>query len=815
VTGQSNALVISNTVTTGVNITATGNLRTNANGIALGANAGNGGLNTAAFPVLIGFNAGANIATAGNVIKIGGNAGFNSGGGNGIAIGFNAGYDAAQAATVAIGNNAGYSNLGAGAIAIGRNAAWNSNVTGSSNNIAIGSFAQHVTVANTTGVIAIGRHAGNNASNNSIIIGTYNGNTLGNAIGTGAIAIGANAVANSASANSITLNATGLSLASATANAFYVNPIRQATSGNILFYDFTTKEVSHQTSYNLSNINAANVTGTFSNISSNGNIAITGNGNISTTNGGMSVVNQDVANVTQSLFVQTYNNANAFTGAWTSFRARGTLASPLPVQAGDNVMVFTSAVRADSSNTFVKIADIIANVSDNDGLGNVSGAIAFEAKGSNSRVRFVTPQIVFNQANYASSAILSGNGNLQLNGTLTAQVANIGSGNINLYANGEINTTGLITTTGNINANNANIGSGNIILHSNGYANANTITAFDVVANTVTSACVANVKMTFFGNGIFFTDQNLNSAFQISNSGSFTNQTYSVTKQVETAVLPQAFYSTAYNNANIQTAQISCWRARGNSTSPLRTQAGDYVGHFPYVMYADSGNTFAKLADVTYRVKDNDGAGNFSGAVYNDIRGANSQIINIAKENIFTLDNTTAVPNATIYGNGYINTNNRIEYLRTYGGFYNPNDIATTANTVANLDLPNTYDANGISIVSNNQITIQRTGTYNIQFSLQVKNTDNASDHDIDVWFAKNGTDVANSASQWTVVKNDGKNICVVNFVDTVTSANTYYQIRYAVNSANVSLEAFGNITTPYTRPAIPSAIVTVVPVGA
>jgi hypothetical protein len=153
--------------------------------------------------------------------------------------------------------------------------------------------------------------------------------------------------------------------------------------------------------------------------------------------------------------------------------------------------------------------------------------------------------------------------------------------------------------------------------------------------------------------------------------------------------------------------------------------------------------------------------------------------------------------------------------LRTFGGFYNPNDIATTANTVANLDLPNTYDANGISIVSNNQITIQRTGTYNIQFSLQVKNTDNAADHDIDVWFAKNGTDVANSASQWTVVKNDGKNICVVNFVDTVTSANTYYQIRYAVSSANVSLEAFGNITTPYTRPAIPSAIVTVVPVGA
>jgi hypothetical protein len=62
-------------------------------------------------------------------------------------------------------------------------------------------------------------------------------------------------------------------------------------------------------------------------------------------------------------------------------------------------------------------------------------------------------------------------------------------------------------------------------------------------------------------------------------------------------------------------------------------------------------------------------------------------------------------------------------------------------------------------------------------------------------------------------VKNDGKNIAVVNFIDQC-AANDYYQVRYAATSANISLEAFGNITTPYTRPAIPSAIVTIVPVG-
>jgi hypothetical protein len=170
--------------------------------------------------------------------------------------------------------------------------------------------------------------------------------------------------------------------------------------------------------------------------------------------------------------------------------------------------------------------------------------------------------------------------------------------------------------------------------------------------------------------------------------------------------------------------------------------------------------------------------------------------------------------NINLYANGYISTNNEIDYLRTYASFYNTNDIAITANTVANIDLPSTYSANGISIVSNNQITVERAGTYDIQVNLQLLNTDNAADREFDVWFAKNGTDIANSATVYTVVKGNGKNVVSVNFIDTC-SANDYYQIRYAADSANVSLEAFANISSPYVRPAIPSARVTVVPVGA
>jgi len=184
------------------------------------------------------------------------------------------------------------------------------------------------------------------------------------------------------------------------------------------------------------------------------------------------------------------------------------------------------------------------------------------------------------------------------------------------------------------------------------------------------------------------------------------------------------------------------------------------------------------------------------------------------------VDNASGNTIAT-FTNGYANVTGEINatgrinnYLRTFGSFINTNDIAITANTVANLDLPTTGSANGISIASNNQITIERAGTYNFQFSLQLTNSDNAAEHEFDVWFAKNGTDIANSATTYTVIKNNGKNVAALNFIDTC-NANDYYQIRYAASSANVSLESFGAITTPYNRPAIPSAIVTVVPVGA
>jgi hypothetical protein len=278
-------------------------------------------------------------------------------------------------------------------------------------------------------------------------------------------------------------------------------------------------------------------------------------------------------------------------------------------------------------------------------------------------------------------------------------------------------------------------------------------------------------------------------------------------------VLPQAFYSTAYNNSNVQTAQISSYRLRGNVGNALPVQAGDYVMHMPVIAYIDSGNSFAKIADLRVEIQDTDQAGTYSGRQVNDVRGANSKIVNSANQTIFTLDNSTFVANATIYGNGYINTNNRIEYLRTFGSFSsNVTQTSAGANTVNYMTLNNTETANGVSIVSNSQVTVSRSGTYNIQFSAQVTHDTNATAN-IEIWLAKNGNAIANTNSRLTLQK-DQPVIAAWNWVDTVSTANDYYQIGWASPDTNMELIAIDSANT-IANVSIPSVIITVVPVGA
>lgn len=147
-----------------------------------------------------------------------------------------------------------------------------------------------------------------------------------------------------------------------------------------------------------------------------------------------------------------------------------------------------------------------------------------------------------------------------------------------------------------------------------------------------------------------------------------------------------------------------------------------------------------------------------------------------------------------------------------YGAFQDSTDQTAASTTAAYAVTLNTTDyAVGVAVVSSSQITVRSAGVYNIQFSFQFANA-NTAIQDIDVWFRKNGTDVAGSNSKFSVPNShggtDGHLIAALNYYIQL-AAGDYMQIMWATTSTDVSLEQLPTQTSP-TRPSTPSAIITI-----
>lgn len=147
-----------------------------------------------------------------------------------------------------------------------------------------------------------------------------------------------------------------------------------------------------------------------------------------------------------------------------------------------------------------------------------------------------------------------------------------------------------------------------------------------------------------------------------------------------------------------------------------------------------------------------------------------------------------------------------------YGAFQDSTDQTAASTTSGYAVTLNTTDfTNGITVASNSRLTVKSYGIYNIQFSIQFANTDTQI-QDVDIWFRKNGTDVANSNSKFSIPNSHGGTnghlIAAINFWIEM-NANDYTEIMWRTSSTLVSIEQLPAQTSP-TRPATPSAIVTV-----
>jgi len=147
-----------------------------------------------------------------------------------------------------------------------------------------------------------------------------------------------------------------------------------------------------------------------------------------------------------------------------------------------------------------------------------------------------------------------------------------------------------------------------------------------------------------------------------------------------------------------------------------------------------------------------------------------------------------------------------------FGSFYDTTDQTAASTTVAYpITLNSTTLASGVSIESNSQITFEYEGVYNIQFSIQLANDDNAT-QDIDIWFRKNGVDIPDSNSRFGLAprKSAGDPYHVIgslNFVDSFL-ANDYVQLYWRTSNTSAYIEHYTASSSP-TRPAIPSVILT------
>jgi hypothetical protein len=147
-----------------------------------------------------------------------------------------------------------------------------------------------------------------------------------------------------------------------------------------------------------------------------------------------------------------------------------------------------------------------------------------------------------------------------------------------------------------------------------------------------------------------------------------------------------------------------------------------------------------------------------------------------------------------------------------YGAFQDSTDQTAANTTTAYAITFDTTDySNGVTLSDSSRLNVAQAGIYNLQFSIQFKNTTNDT-QDVDVWFRKNGTDIAKSNSRFSLGprKSSGDPSHVIGALNFFVSlaATDYVQIMWRPSNVGVSIEQYAAGTSP-TRPAVPSAIAT------
>jgi hypothetical protein len=131
----------------------------------------------------------------------------------------------------------------------------------------------------------------------------------------------------------------------------------------------------------------------------------------------------------------------------------------------------------------------------------------------------------------------------------------------------------------------------------------------------------------------------------------------------------------------------------------------------------------------------------------------------------------------------------------------------------------------GFTLNPDGTATAKAPGVYKIDYSLQLVNTDNTSAHDAHVWLQTNGSFVLNSSRRFTVLA--AKNPSNPGYITAYSSVTFEIEVDdqiglwWATDQAfidsvqsGVYMKAIPAITSPYNRPANPSATGSIIFLG-
>jgi len=146
-----------------------------------------------------------------------------------------------------------------------------------------------------------------------------------------------------------------------------------------------------------------------------------------------------------------------------------------------------------------------------------------------------------------------------------------------------------------------------------------------------------------------------------------------------------------------------------------------------------------------------------------------------------------------------------------YGAFSDFTDQTTTINTATLVALSVTDFSNEVSLQTGSKITVANAGIYNLQFSVQLQNLDNAP-QDVFIWLKQNGTDITGSTG---LVGLPARKSVGVPFHDIKgwnyflsLNANDYVQIYWSTTNVDVTIQTYPASGTP-TKPSTASVVAT------